>query len=584
MRYSRMFIPTAKEAPKDAVIQSHILMIRAGLIKKVSSGIYSLLPLGYRTVKKVEHIIREEMDRIGGNEFYLPVLIPGELWKTSRRWYDMGQELFRLTDRGEQDYVLAPTHEEVFTYILKDHLKSYRDLPLTVYQIGLKFRDEIRPRFGVMRVKTFIMKDAYSFHPEKDDDSLHKTYSDMSGAYRRIFLRCGLDTIPVAADSGAMGGSQSEEFMVPAMIGEEEIVHCASCGYVANKEKATCSPEETSYEDTGELELIETPNVKTITDLSDFLKIGPDRLIKTLCYKTSGGEYVLALIRGDLEVHETKLKNYLGVSDIEKTGEEEAFSQLKIPMGFAGPVGVRGARIVADKSVGMIKGGVTGANRVDYHYKNVNAGRDFEPEKYIDIRVVGEGDSCPECGGKLSSFRGIELGHIFKLGDKYSRAFGVTYLDEEGTSKVPLMGCYGIGVERTVAAVIEQNHDKYGIKWPMSVSPFHVHILPVKYEGALKEATDLLYTELSESGVEVLLDDREERAGIKFNDADLIGIPFRVTIGGKSLGEGEVELKMRASGESKRIKLQKAASVLRDMVRAELDKYSVDGQYEGEAQ
>ena len=573
MRYSRMFIPTAKEAPKDAVIQSHILMTRAGLIKKVSSGIYSLLPLGYRTVKKVEGIIREEMDRIGGNEFYLPVLIPGELWKTSRRWYDMGQELFRLTDRGEQDYVLAPTHEEVFTYILKDHIRSYRDLPLTVYQIGLKFRDEIRPRFGVMRGKTFIMKDAYSFHPEKDDESLHKTYSDMSGAYSRIFTRCGLETIPVAADSGAMGGSLSEEFMVPAKVGEEEIVHCAACGYVANREKATCRPEETTYEDTGELELVETPNVRTIADLSDFLGVGPERLVKTLCYKTPGGEYILALIRGDLEVNETKLKNYLGVPEIEKAQAEEAFSKLGIPMGFAGPVGVVDARIVADHSVGMIQGGVTGANRVDYHYKNVCAGRDFKPEKYIDIRVVGEGDSCAECGGKLSSFRGIELGHIFKLGDKYSRTFGLTYLDEDGTSKVPLMGCYGIGVERTVAAVIEQNHDKDGIIWPMPVSPFQVHILPVKYEGGVKEAADALYAGLSDSGVEVLLDDREERAGVKFKDADLIGIPLRVTIGEKSLGQGEVELKVRTSGESKRIKTDEAVSILQDMVRDALDTY-----------
>ena len=573
MLYSRLFLPTAKEAPKDAAIQSHILMIRAGLIKKVGSGIYSLLPLGYRTIKKVENIIREEMDRIGGNEFYLPVLIPAELWKTSNRWYDMGQELYRLKDRGEQDYVLAPTHEEVFTYILKDHLRSYRDLPLTVYQIGFKFRDEIRPRFGVMRGKTFIMKDAYSFHPQGDAESLHGTYSDMSGAYRKIFQRCGLETVPVAADSGAMGGSQSEEFMVPSTVGEEEIVQCRKCIYVANKEKAECEVEHIDYRDTGPAELVETPNVKTIADLSEFLKIRTDHLIKTLLYKMPDGRFVIALIRGDLEVHETKLKNYLGVSEIEKASEEESREKLGMPMGFVGPICVKGAMIIADHSVREIKGGVTGANRVDYHYKNVSAERDFVPETYTDIRVVKEGDSCPKCGGSLSMFRGIELGHIFKLGDKYSRAFGVEYLDEDGSSKVPLMGCYGIGVERTVAAVIEQNHDDDGIIWPISVSPFHIYILPVKYEGRVKEVSNTLYRELSSSGVEALLDDRDERAGVKFKDADLIGIPFRVTIGEKSLENGKVELKVRNSKESTYIKVEEMVNVLKNMVTEELAKY-----------
>jgi prolyl-tRNA synthetase len=573
MLYSRLFLPTAKEAPKDAAIRSHILMIRAGLIKKVGSGIYSLLPLGYRTIKKVENIIREEMDRIGGNEFYLPVLIPAEFWKTSNRWYDMGQELYRLKDRGEQDYVLAPTHEEVFTYILKDHLRSYRDLPLTVYQIGLKFRDEIRPRFGVMRSKTFIMKDAYSFHPQEDAESLHSTYSDMSGAYRKIFQRCGLETVPVAADSGAMGGSLSEEFMVPSTVGEEEIVQCRKCRYVANKEKAECELEHIDFNDTGPAEIVETPNVKTIADLSEFLKIGTDHLIKTLLYKTPDGRFVIALIRGDLEVHETKLKNYLGVSEIEKAAEEESIEKLGMPMGFAGPIGVKGAMIIADHSVREIKGGVTGANRVDYHYKNVSAERDFVPETYTDIRVVKEGDSCPKCGGSLSMFRGIELGHIFKLGDKYSRAFGVEYLDEDGSSKVPLMGCYGIGVERTVAAVIEQNHDDDGIIWPISVSPFHVYILPVKYEGRVKEVSNILYRELSSSGVEALLDDRDERAGVKFKDADLIGIPFRVTISEKSLQGGKVELKVRNSKESTYLKVEEMADVLKTLVSEELSKY-----------
>ncbi|UCB47431.1 MAG: proline--tRNA ligase, partial [Spirochaetota bacterium] len=466
MLYSKLFIPTVKEHPKDAVVQSHILMIRAGLIKKVSSGIYSILPLGYRTIKKVENIIREEMDRIGGNEFFLPVLVPGELWKTSNRWDDMGPELYRLKDRSTQDYVLTPTHEEVFTFLLKDHIKSYRDLPLTVYHIGLKFRDEIRPRFGVMRGKTFIMKDAYSFHPAGEQTSLSKSYNDMAGAYRKIFQRCGLDTVPVAADSGAMGGSQSEEFMVPAAVGEEIIIKCSHCGYVANREKAECRLEQIDYTDTGKITLVETPNVKTIADLSKYLKIGTDHLIKTLVYKTSDGKFILALIRGDLELHETKLKNYLGVPEIEKAPEEESKQKLGIPMGFAGPVGIKNIQIIADYSIRDIKGGVTGANRQDYHYKNVSSERDFDIEEYSDIRVVNEGDLCRECGKKLTMFRGIELGHIFKLGNKYSKAFGVEYLAEDGSSQVPLMGCYGIGVERTVAAVIEQNHDKDGIIWP----------------------------------------------------------------------------------------------------------------------
>jgi prolyl-tRNA synthetase len=573
MLYSKLFIPTIKEPPKDAVIQSHILMIRAGLIKKVSSGIYSILPLGYRTIKKVENIIREEMDRIGGNEFFLPVLVPGELWKISNRWHDMGPELYRLKDRSEQDYVLTPTHEEVFTFLLKDHIKSYRDLPLTVYHIGLKFRDEIRPRFGVMRGKTFIMKDAYSFHPADDQASLHKTYSDMAGAYSKIFQRCGLETIPVVADSGAMGGSQSEEFMVPAAVGEEVIIKCSHCGYVANREKAACQLEQIVYRDTGKLELIETPNVKTIADLSEFLKIGEDHLIKTLVYKTSEGEFIIALIRGDLELHETKLKNYLGVPEIEKAPEDETKQKLGIPMGFAGPIGVKNAQIIADHSVRNIKGGVTGANRENYHYQNISTERDFGIQDYTDIRVVSDGDLCPTCGENLLMFRGIELGHIFKLGNKYSKAFGVEYLDENGSSRVPLMGCYGIGVERTVAAVIEQNYDEDGIIWPISIAPFHIHLLPVKHEGKVKEFSLSLYEQLAESGIEVLIDDRDERPGVKFNDADLIGIPYRITIGEKNLKQGIVELKERGEKESVSIPVKEITDLMKEKVTNELKKY-----------
>ncbi len=574
MRISKLFFPTLKEAPKDAAVQSHVLMIRAGLIKKVSSGIYSLLPLGNRVIKKVENIIREEMNRIGGNEFLLPVLIPGDMWKQSNRWFAMGAELFRLKDRNMQDYVLAPTHEEVFTVLLKDHIKSYRDLPLTVYHIGPKFRDEIRPRFGIMRGKTFTMKDAYSFHTSSDNESLDATYNDMASAYRRIFQRCGLHTIPVAADSGTMGGSDSEEFMVPAQVGEEEIVQCSSCGYAANRERAECLPEKRKYGDTGELELVHTPGVKTIADLTRFLNTGPEHLIKTLLFKTSEGAYVAALIRGDLEVNETKLKNRLGVPEIDKADSEETLKYLDIPLGFAGPVKVAGAVVIADASVKNIRGGVTGANRKDYHYKNVNAGRDFTPDSYTDIRLVGVGDRCPRCGETLSLFRGIELGHIFKLGDKYAKAFDVSYLDEAGDARVPLMGCYGIGVERTVAAVIEQNHDENGIIWPMSIAPYHVYILPIKYTGRMKEVSDRLYNELQAAGLEALLDDRELRPGVKFKDADLIGIPYRVNIGDKGLSENSVELAHRRSGKKEKVGLGEIGSIVRDKVERELKGFS----------
>jgi prolyl-tRNA synthetase len=577
MFYSRLFIPTVKEVPKDAAIASHILMIRAGLIKKITSGIYSFLPLGYRVIKKVEEIVREEMDGIGSNEFSLPVIIPSELWKTSGRWDSMGPELYRLKDRNTQEMVLAPTHEEVFTFILQDHIKSYRDLPLSVYQIGLKFRDEIRPRFGVMRGKTFIMKDAYSFHRETDAGSLDGTYRDMAGAYRRIFRRCGLETIPVAADSGAMGGSASEEFMVPSEVGEEEIVRCPGCGYVANREKAVVKGEEIGYSDTGTLQTVETPGVKTIEDLVTFLKVPPTHLVKSLVFKTSEGEFAVALIRGDLEVNTTKLKNALGAADIAPAEAGETLEKIGIPLGFVGPVGLKGVKVVADHSVRGIEGGVTGANRVDLHYRNVKEGRDFSPDIFLDLRLAGGEDSCASCGGRLSIFRGIELGHIFKLGDKYTKAFGVSYLDEDGRMKTPIMGCYGIGVERTAAAVIEQNHDDNGIIWPISVAPFHVHLLPIRYEGDSKEKTDSLLATLESEGFEVLVDDRNERPGVKFKDADLIGVPFRVTLGDKELKEGKVKLTVRKTGKSELVGTEEIGSVLRDLILAEMSAFSAKG-------
>jgi prolyl-tRNA synthetase len=574
MNYSQFFIPTVKEVPKDATIQSHILMIRAGLIKKLTSGIYSFLPLGTRVIKKIEQIVREEMNNIGCNEFLLPVLIPGQMWKTSNRWFSMGPELFRLKDRNAQDLVLAPTHEEVFTSILKDHIKSYRDLPLSVYHIGFKFRDEVRPRFGVMRGKTFIMKDAYSFHRQMDEDSLDETYGKMSTAYRKIFQRCGLKTIPVTADSGTMGGSQSEEFMVPSTVGEEFIVRCGNCGYVANREKASAGSNPGVYNDSGDLEMVETPDIKTIEALSEFLLLPSENLIKTLVFKTSENKLIVALIRGDLDINETKLKNHLGVPEIEPASYAEALEGLGVPLGFAGPIGLGDVTVLADLSVQVIKGGATGANKKDFHYINVNAQRDFTPERYLDRRLVKEGDACPDCGNALDLFKGIELGHIFKLGDKYSKAFSVYYLDEDGSMKLPIMGCYGIGIERTAAAIIEQNHDKYGIVWPVTVAPFHVHVLPIRYKGDIKKISDQLVSQLEEQGVEVFLDDRDIRAGVKFNDADLIGIPFRINIGDRGLQEGSVEFIERRTRKKDLIKLDHMVHFLKDRIDREINAHN----------
>lgn len=568
MYASSFFIPTMREAPKDAVIPSHILMIRAGLIRKLYSGVYGLLPLGLRSVRKIENIIREEMDAIGGNEFLIPVIIPGDLWKQSGRWQSMGPELFRLRDRSDADFVLAPTHEEAFTAVLKDSIRSYRDLPLTVYHIGPKFRDEIRPRFGVMRGKTFIMKDAYSFHRAGDDPSLDRVYDDMARAYRRVFQRCGLQTVPVSADSGAMGGSVSEEFMVPAEVGEEEMVLCPSCGYAANREKAEAGSSRTvEYQDQGSLTEVATPGAKTIEALANFLNVGPEYLIKTLVFKTSDGRYVLALTRGDLDLNETKLKNHLGAVQLEKADIAETKRDLGIPLGYAGPVGVTNALIVADNSVKPIRGGVTGANREGFHFTGVNPGRDFTPEQYLDLGLVNEKDPCARCGTALNMVRGIELGHIFKLGDKYTKAFEVSYLEEDGSQAVPAMGCYGIGVDRTAAAIIEQNHDERGIVWPMQVAPFHVYLLPIKFEGRVKEFTVDLKQKLEAQGVEVLVDDRSVRPGVKFNDADLIGIPLRVTVGDKGLDQGSVEVYTRKTGEKKSVPQNDVVEHIVNLVR-----------------
>jgi prolyl-tRNA synthetase len=569
MKMSKLYLPTLKETPKDATIDSHILMLRSGLARKSASGLYSYLPLGYRTLKKIIQIVRDEMDRTGGQEFLLPILTSRELWEETGRYEMMGNLMFRLQDRHHQDFVLGPTHEEAFTDVLRNEINSYRQLPVIVYQVQKKFRDEIRPRFGVMRGREFFMKDAYSYHESPED--LDKTYQDMRKAYRRFFLRCGLDTVPVNADSGAMGGKASEEFMVRSHIGEETIIECPECGYIANVERADAHRSFVhSSEEAKEMEKIHTPNVRTIEELTDFLKIGKDNFIKTLLYQSEDGEKIAVLIRGDLDVNEVKLANAMGGKEFFLTDENTIREITGAPVGFAGPVGLKDVKIIADRSVEYMRNAVTGANEKDYHIKNVNPGRDFEPEVYADIKLTVAGDPCPECKTPVRCFEGIELGHIFKLGYKYTKDMGFQYQDQNGNSLEPIMGCYGIGVDRTMAAVIEQNNDKDGIIWPVTIAPYEVSLLALGND-TLEEA-EKIYNQLLDRGIDVLFDDRDARPGFKFKDADLIGIPIRITLGKKSLQEGMAEVKLRREGEMKKVPLETLAETVETMIREEKEK------------
>ncbi|HOJ49928.1 MAG TPA: proline--tRNA ligase [Spirochaetota bacterium] len=541
MRISRIYFNTLKEVPKDATVKSHILMMRAGLIVRLSSGIYAYSPIGYRSIKKIIDIIREEMDRIGAQEFLLPILTQKELWVETGRYELMKNLMFKTIDKNGQEYILGPTHEEVFSDIIRRYLNSYRQLPLIVYQVYKKFRDEIRPRFGVMRGREFIMKDAYSYH--RDSEDLDKTYQDMRIAYRRFFIRCGLDTVPVMADSGAMGGKESEEFMVRSTIGEETIIECLKCGYVANSERAISYKEYVkSNEELKNIEQVYTPSVKTIEELIDFFKVSPQKFIKSLVYKTEDGENILALIRGDLEINEVKLSNAIGGKPI-SLADEETVRKIGSEIGFVGPVGISNLRIIADESVKYIVNGITGANKKDYHIKNVTPEKDFKVEKYIDISLTKENDLCINCKTPLKSFKGIEVGHIFKLGYKYSNDMNIEFLDENGNKVKPIMGCYGIGIDRTLATVIEQSSDEYGIIWPITIAPFKVIVIPL-VENCY-EIADKIYNNLLNEGIDTLIDDRQLSPGIKFNDADLIGIPIRVTIGKNWVKNGVIEIKLR---------------------------------------
>nr|C6E496.1 RecName: Full=Proline--tRNA ligase; AltName: Full=Prolyl-tRNA synthetase; Short=ProRS [Geobacter sp. M21] len=571
MRYSQYFIPTVKETPSDAEVISHKLMLRAGMIRKLAAGIYNYLPFGLRSIRKVEAIVREEMNRAGAIELLMPAVQPAELWKESGRWEFYGKELLRFNDRKDAEFCMGPTHEEVITDLIRKEVRSYRQLPINLYQIQGKFRDEIRPRFGLMRGREFIMKDAYSF--DVNEAGADVSYEKMYKAYRRIFERCGLKFRAVEADTGTIGGNYSHEFMVLADSGEDAIVSCSACEYAANMEKAeTRKGEGIEHADPRPMEHVSTPGQKSIEDVAAFLGVQNTQVVKTLVL-VADGEPVVALIRGDYDLNEIKLKNHLGCAELEMAEDDVVVKVTGAPTGYAGPVGLAAkVKVVADLSLEGMHNFVTGANAADTHLKNVNIGRDFSVSGFVDIRNVVIGDACPRCdSGKLEIWRGIEVGHVFKLGTKYSKALKATFLDADGKEQTIFMGCYGIGVGRTVAACIEQNHDENGIIFPIPIAPFQCIIssLSVK-EDEVKAASESIYQELLEAGIEVLLDDRDERPGFKFKDADLIGIPLRIVVGAKALAEGKVELKERRSGEVEVLPIAEAIAKVKAAVKEAL--------------
>ena len=550
MRLSRLLAPTLKEAPREAEIPSHRLLVRAGYIRKVAAGIYDFLPLALRSIRKIENIVREELDAAGAQEILMPMVQPKEYWEDSGRWAKYGPELLRLTDRKGSEFCLGPTHEEMVTDIVRRDIRSYRELPVNLYQIQVKFRDEIRPRAGLMRGREFIMKDAYSF--DVDGDGAKASYQAMYDAYFRIFQRCGLDFRAVEADTGAIGGSLSHEFQVLADTGEDSIVACDTCDYAANVEQAEvrAGDEVDPGPAVGELTEVSTPNQKTIAEVSGFLDLPPERFIKSLLYVTDAGEAALVLVRGDRGVNEVKLRKALGTPDVYLGSDEDVGKLAKAPVGFVGPVGFRGQmRVLADPEVMAIRGGVTGANKKHAHLTGVNPGRDFEPTEVVDLRAAGEGDGCPRCEGRFRGFRGIEVGHVFYLGTLYSEAMGATFLGEDGKDHPAVMGCYGIGITRILAAAIEQRHDQAGIRWPVSIAPYEVAVLGLGKKGGGDEAVEAerIYDALKERGVDCILDDRDARPGFKFKDAELMGFPFRVAIGGRGLSEGVAEVKERTA-------------------------------------
>ena len=571
MKMSKMYLPTLKEVPQEAQIKSHKLLLRAGMIRALGNGLFVYLPLGLLVFRKIERIIREEMNNIGCLEFKPSVVVPASLWQESGRWDAMGPELLRFKNRLNQDMVLSPTAEEVFTSLLRFEASSYKSYPILTYQINTKFRDEIRPRYGLMRAREFTMKDAYSFHV--DEASLDETYKQFVKAYQNIFLRVGLNTIEVKADSGAMGGKDSQEFMVESEIGDDTLLLCSHCGYSANEEKAACFEEkiDITLTELPKIEEVSTPDVKTIEALSGFLKCSPKSCIKAVVYHVDSSSItklntIFLCIRGDLEVNEAKLKSFLKASDIRLENEDVILKKIGCQIGFLGPVGLnKEVPIFCDESVMSMQDAVAGALKKDTHLLHVYPSRDFKADFVGDFRIVKEGDACPSCHNRLYSKKGNELGHVFKLGDKYSKSMDMSCLDSNGKKIYPLMGCYGIGLDRLMAAVAEEYSDDDGLKWPASIAPYMAVIVPVKYEGKMKEEADSLYDELRQKGVEVLLDDRNERVGVKFKDMDLIGIPIRLVISEKALPN--IEIKYRESGKMEIISRENVIGAALSMAR-----------------
>ena len=552
MKMSNMLVSTLREVPAEAEIDSHKLMLRAGMIRKMAAGIYNYMPIGLKVLKNIEEIVREEMNTAGAQEFLASAVLPAELWQESGRWDVYGDEMFRLKDRNNRDFCLGPTHEEVFTDIARNEIKSYKQLPVNLYQIQTKYRDERRPRFGIMRSREFIMKDAYSF--DKDQAGLDVSYDKMHDAYVKIFNRCGIDAKCVEADSGAIGGANSAEFMVKSEVGEDDVVFCSACDYAANIEKAEATPEKAEVEELLEMEKVATPDSRGIYEVSEFLKVSPKKTVKLLMFNVDG-KIVGVVVRGDREVNEVKVANAAQASgDIIMASNEEYTKATNCEPGFGGPVGIRVDLLLVDEEVANMYNMILGANETGYHLKNVNYGRDFEGV-VGDFRKIESGEKCPKCGSEVTIARGTEVGHIFKLGTKYSAAMNATFIDENGKNIPFVMGCYGIGVTRTMASIIEQHHDENGIIWPLSVAPYHVSVIPVniKDEAQMKIANKL-YDELRKIGVDAILDDRNERPGVKFKDSELIGIPMRVTVG-KKITDGEVEFKLR-DGEMEVIKIE----------------------------
>jgi prolyl-tRNA synthetase len=564
MRLSKLFGKTQREVPAEAETVSHQLLLKSGMIHQVAAGIYSYLPLGWRVLKKIEYIIREEMDRAGGQELIMPVLQPLELWQQTGRDLAFGKGLFTLSDRRERKLALGPTHEEIITELVKYNVQSYRDLPLLLYQIQTKFRDEPRPRGGLIRIREFVMKDLYSF--DTDENGLDQSYNKMLQAYKALYDRCGLPTILVEADSGAIGGKESHEFMVINESGEDEIIYCDNCHYAANAEKAESVKGKLEPEKPLPREEVATPGAGTIEEVADFLKIPQRHTLKAVFY-IADGKLVFVVIRGDIEVNEIKLKNALGCIELRLATEAEVI-KAGIVAGAASPIGLKGFKIIADDSITSGANFVAGANKSETHFKNVNYPRDFKANLVTDIAQARPGDECPKCGSQLLSTRGIEVGHVFKLGTFLSQKLGALFIDQAGTSHPIIMGCYGIGLDRLLAAAIEQHHDDKGIIWPISIAPYHVYLCPLYQEDSKVEAVaEKLYAELEAEGLEILFDDRRESPGVKFNDADLLGIPLRVTISPRTLAKNSAEVKKRSEKEAQLVPLGKIAKKLKELIR-----------------